>query len=66
MHAYKGNIRLTGFGIAKALKLTHNEEGKIIPQKNKFISSEYANYTVTDTQGGLFFSDPSSVKFSLK
>jgi serine/threonine-protein kinase len=54
MLAYEGDVKLTDFGIAKALDLMYNEEGKVIPGKDEYISPEGASYAVTDARSDLF------------
>ncbi|MDP1579205.1 MAG: serine/threonine-protein kinase [Candidatus Didemnitutus sp.] len=54
MIAHEGDVKLTDFGIAKALNLMYNEEGKIIPGKDEYLSPEGANYEVTDARSDLF------------
>jgi eukaryotic-like serine/threonine-protein kinase len=54
MLAYEGDVKLTDFGIAKALDLMYNEEGKVIPGKDEYISPEGASYGVTDARSDLF------------
>lgn len=52
--AYEGDVKLTDFGIAKALNLMYNEEGKVIPGKDEYLSPEGASYAVTDARSDLF------------
>jgi len=54
MVAYEGDVKLTDFGIAKALDLMYNEEGKVIAGKDEYLSPEQANYAVTDGRADLF------------
>ena len=54
MLAYEGDVKLTDFGIAKALDLMYNEEGKVIAGKDEYLSPEQANYGVTDARADLF------------
>lgn len=54
MIAHEGDVKLTDFGIAKALDLMYNEEGKVIPGKDEYISPEGASYEVTDARSDLF------------
>jgi len=52
--ALEGDVKLTDFGIAKALDLMYNEEGKVIAGKDEYLSPEQANYAVTDARADLF------------
>jgi serine/threonine-protein kinase len=54
MLAIEGDVKLTDFGIAKALDLMYNEEGKVIPGKDEYLSPEGASYAVTDGRSDLF------------
>ncbi len=54
MLAMEGDVKLTDFGIAKALDLMYNEEGKVIPGKDEYLSPEGASYAVTDGRSDLF------------
>jgi len=54
MLAAEGDVKLTDFGIAKALDLMYNEEGKVIPGKDEYLSPEGASYAVTDGRSDLF------------
>jgi serine/threonine-protein kinase len=54
MLAYEGDVKLTDFGIAKALDLMYNEEGKVIAGKDEYLSPEQANYAVTDARADIF------------
>lgn len=54
MLAVEGDVKLTDFGIAKALDLMYNEEGKVIPGKDEYLSPEGASYAVTDARSDLF------------
>ncbi|MDP3068962.1 MAG: serine/threonine-protein kinase [Opitutaceae bacterium] len=54
MLAYEGDVKLTDFGIAKALDLMYNEEGKVIAGKDEYLSPEQANYAITDARADLF------------
>jgi serine/threonine-protein kinase len=47
-------VKLTDFGIAKALDLMYNEEGKVIAGKDEYLSPEQASYVVTDARADLF------------
>jgi serine/threonine-protein kinase len=52
--AYEGDVKLTDFGIAKALDLMYNEEGKVIAGKDDYLSPEQASYAITDARADLF------------
>ncbi|MFM1852065.1 MAG: hypothetical protein RIS54_1749 [Verrucomicrobiota bacterium] len=54
MLAYEGDVKLTDFGIAKALDLMYTEEGKVIAGKDEYLSPEQASYAVTDARADLF------------
>lgn len=54
MIAYEGDVKLTDFGIAKALDLMYNEEGQVIAGKDEYLSPEQASYAVTDARSDLF------------
>jgi eukaryotic-like serine/threonine-protein kinase len=51
---HEGDVKLTDFGIAKALDLMYNEEGKVIAGKDDYLSPEQASYAVTDARADLF------------
>jgi serine/threonine protein kinase len=52
--AFEGDVKLTDFGIAKALDLMYNEEGKVIAGKDEYLSPEQATYAITDARADLF------------
>jgi serine/threonine protein kinase len=52
--ALEGDVKLTDFGIAKALDLMYNEEGKVIAGTDEYLSPEQANYGITDARADLF------------
>lgn len=54
MIAYEGDVKLTDFGIAKALDLMYNEEGKVIAGKDEYLAPEQASYAITDARADLF------------
>jgi eukaryotic-like serine/threonine-protein kinase len=54
MLAVEGDVKLTDFGIAKALDLMYNEEGKVIAGKDEYLSPEQASYAITDARADLF------------
>ncbi len=54
MVSYEGDVKLTDFGIAKALDLMYNEEGEVIAGKDEYLSPEQARCEVTDHRADLF------------
>ncbi len=54
MVAQEGDVKLTDFGIAKALDLMYNEEGHTVVGKDAYLSPEQANREVTDARADLF------------
>lgn len=54
MLAREGDVKLTDFGIAKALDLMYNEEGEVIAGKDEYLSPEQARCEVTDARADLF------------
>ncbi len=54
MLTWEGDVKLTDFGIAKALDLVYNEEGKVIAGRDEYLSPEQASYAVTDGRADLF------------
>jgi len=54
MLASEGDVKLTDFGIAKALDLMYNEEGEVIAGKDEYLSPEQAKCEVTDARADLF------------
>lgn len=54
MIAQEGDVKLTDFGIAKALDLMYNEEGEVIAGKDEYLSPEQARREVTDARADLF------------
>ncbi len=52
--SFEGDVKLTDFGIAKALNLMYNEEGRVIAGKDEYLSPEQASYAVTDARADLF------------
>lgn len=54
MLAREGDVKLTDFGIAKALDLMYNEEGEVIAGKDEYLSPEQARREVTDARADLF------------
>jgi len=54
MIAHEGDVKLTDFGIAKALDLMYNLEGDVIAGKDEYLSPEQARREVTDGRADLF------------
>ena len=54
MIAREGDVKLTDFGIAKALDLMYNEEGHTVVGKDAYLSPEQARREVTDARADLF------------
>ncbi len=54
MLANEGDVKLTDFGIAKALDLMYNVEGEVIAGKDEYLSPEQANYEITDARADIF------------
>ena len=54
MIAREGDVKLTDFGIAKALDLMYNDEGIVIAGKDEYLSPEQARREVTDARADLF------------
>jgi serine/threonine-protein kinase len=50
----EGDVKLTDFGIAKALDLMYNEEGDVIAGKDAYLSPEQAMREITDARADLF------------
>ena len=50
----QGDVKLTDFGIAKALDLMYNKEGDVIAGKDEYLSPEQARCEVTDSRADLF------------
>lgn len=50
----EGDVKLTDFGIAKAMDLMYNEEGEVIAGKDGYLSPEQARREVTDARADLF------------
>ena len=54
MIAREGDVKLTDFGIAKALDIMYNEEGHIVVGKDAYLSPEQARREITDARADLF------------
>lgn len=52
--SWNGEVKLTDFGIAKALDLMYNKEGEVIAGKYEYLSPEQAKKEVTDGQADVF------------
>lgn len=52
--SYEGDVKLTDFGIAKALNLMYNREGEVIAGKDEYLSPEQARREVTDARADIF------------
>ncbi|MGB0745299.1 MAG: serine/threonine protein kinase, partial [Opitutales bacterium] len=50
----EGDVKLTDFGIAKAIDIMYNEEGDVIAGKDAYLSPEQALREVTDARADLF------------
>lgn len=50
----EGDVKLTDFGIAKALDLMYSEEGEVIAGRDEYLSPEQACKAVTDARADLF------------
>lgn len=49
-----GDVKLTDFGIAKALNLMYSEEGEVIAGRSEYLSPEQSRREVTDGRADLF------------
>lgn len=54
MISFEGDVKLTDFGIAKAVDLMYNIEGEVIAGKDEYLSPEQAKREVTDHRADLF------------
>ncbi|MEO0509485.1 MAG: serine/threonine-protein kinase [Verrucomicrobiota bacterium] len=54
MIAREGDVKLTDFGIAKAIDLMYNDEGEVIAGKDAYLSPEQARREITDDRADLF------------
>ncbi len=54
MIAKEGDVKLTDFGIAKALDIMYNQEGEVIAGKDEYLSPEQARCEITDHRADLF------------
>ena len=54
MLAAEGDVKITDFGIAKALDLMYNAEGDVIAGKDDYLSPEQVRREVTDARADIF------------
>ena len=54
MISIEGDVKVTDFGIAKAINLMYNVEGEILAGKDEYISPEGAAREITDERSDLF------------
>lgn len=54
MIAFEGDVKLTDFGIAKAIGFLSDQEGEVVAGKPDYMSPEQANFQVTDKRSDLF------------
>lgn len=54
MLSAEGDVKVTDFGIAKALDLMYNEEGEVIAGKDEYLSPEQARKEITDARADIF------------
>ena len=54
MIAYEGDVKLTDFGIAKAVGYLIDQEGEVAAGKADFMSPEQADFGITDARSDLF------------
>lgn len=54
MLSFAGDVKLTDFGIAKAIDLMYNREGEVIAGKDEYLSPEQARKEVTDARADVF------------
>lgn len=54
MVGIEGDVKLTDFGIAKAIDLMYNKEGEIIAGKDEYLSPEQARREITDARADIF------------
>ncbi len=52
--SFEGEVKVTDFGIAKAVDLMYNDEGEIIAGKDEYLSPEQARREVTDARADIF------------
>jgi serine/threonine protein kinase len=54
MIAFEGDVKLTDFGIAKAVGFLTDQEGEVVAGKADYMSPEQANFQITDKRSDLF------------
>src|SRR6266487_3809979 len=54
MIAFEGDVKLTDFGIAKAKGFLIDNEGEVVAGKADYMSTEQANFQITDKRSDLF------------
>ena len=54
MIAFKGDVKLTDFGIAKARGFLTDQEGEVVAGKPDYMSPEQADFQVTDKRSDIF------------
>ena len=54
MIAFEGDVKLTDFGIAKAIGFLTDQEGEVVAGKPDYMSPEQANFKITDKRSDLF------------
>ncbi len=50
----EGEVKLTDFGVAKAVRYMEQEEGEVLMGKVEYMSPEQASYLITDRRSDLF------------
>ncbi len=54
MIAFEGDVKLTDFGIAKAVGFLQDNEGEVVAGKADFMSPEQADFKITDKRSDIF------------
>jgi serine/threonine-protein kinase len=54
MVAFEGDVKLTDFGVAKAVGFLTDKEGEVIAGKADYMSPEQADFQITDKRSDLF------------
>ncbi len=52
--AYEGDVKISDFGIAKAVGFLIDEEGDVVAGKSEYMSPEQADFKITDKRSDLF------------